>query len=130
MGNFGLSLPYVLACSAWTLAQLGESSEALSRARESKKLAEPLAARGAVVISSLTYFALGRACLALGRLDEAQHQANRARELFPGHEGYAPYVLYLLGDIATHPTASTPRAARTTTARRWRLPSRAVCARS
>ena len=103
MGNIRLELPYVVAHSAWALAQLGESSEALSRAREGEKLAEPLVARGVVMPSSWTYHALGRACLALGRLDEAQRLGKRASELASGHNGVAAYVVHLLGDIATHP---------------------------
>ena len=50
-----------------------------------------------------TYSALGRACLLLGRLDEAQRLCARAAESAPGRPGFAAHALHLLGDIATHP---------------------------
>jgi tetratricopeptide (TPR) repeat protein len=45
---------------------------------------------------------LGRACLLLGRLDEARHFGDRAVELLPSQPGAAAHALHLLGDIATH----------------------------
>ena len=49
------------------------------------------------------YHALGRACLLLGRLEEARRLADRAVESSPGHLGFATHARHLLGDIATHP---------------------------
>jgi len=49
------------------------------------------------------YHSLGRACLLLGRLDEARRLAGRAIEFSPCHPGFAAHALHLLGDIATHP---------------------------
>jgi tetratricopeptide (TPR) repeat protein len=46
---------------------------------------------------------LGRACLLLGRLDEARNLGDRAIESSRSHHGPAAHGLHLLGDIATHP---------------------------
>jgi tetratricopeptide (TPR) repeat protein len=98
-----LQLPYALASSAWVLAQLGEESEALNRLRECEPLLERHAARGIVGIRAWAYHSLGRACLLLGRLDEARSLGERAIESSSCHPGFAAHALHLLGDIATHP---------------------------
>ena len=46
---------------------------------------------------------MGRACLLLGRLDEARHLGDRAVESSQRQPGFAAHALRLLGDIATHP---------------------------
>jgi tetratricopeptide (TPR) repeat protein len=46
---------------------------------------------------------LGRACLLLGRLDEARSLGDRAVESSPRQFGFAAHALHLLGDIASHP---------------------------
>ena len=46
---------------------------------------------------------MGRTCLLLGRIDEAQGLGARAVESSPCHPGFAAHALHLLGDIATHP---------------------------
>jgi class 3 adenylate cyclase/tetratricopeptide (TPR) repeat protein len=102
-GNVVILLPWTVASSAWALAQLGETSEALNRLREGEQLLEGLAARGILGHSLLAYCSLGRACLLLGRLDEAHRLAGRACESSPRHPGFAAHALHLLGDIATHP---------------------------
>ena len=102
-GNVVLSLPHSVAFSAWVLAQLGESSEALTRLREAEELLKRRAARGIVDQHGGDYHALGRAALLLGRLDEAQRLSDRAVEYSPSQPGYAAHALHLLGDIATHP---------------------------
>jgi class 3 adenylate cyclase/tetratricopeptide (TPR) repeat protein len=102
-GNVVLLLPRAVAFSAWVLAQLGETSEALSRLREAEQLLERQAARGIVWYLGWNYHALGRACLLLGRLDEARLLGDRAIESSPGQHGFAAHALHLLGDIATHP---------------------------
>ena len=102
-GNVVLLLPAAVASSAWVLAQLGEASEALNRLREGEQLLERQAARGIVGYRGWAYHALGRACLLLGRLDEARRLGDRAVESSPGHPGFAAHALHLLGDIATHP---------------------------
>jgi class 3 adenylate cyclase/tetratricopeptide (TPR) repeat protein len=102
-GNVVLSLHHSVAFSAWVLAQLGESSEALTWLREGEELLERRAAQGIVDQHSWDYHALGRAALLLGRLDEAQRLGDRAVEYSPSQPGFAAHALHLLGDIATHP---------------------------
>jgi tetratricopeptide (TPR) repeat protein len=102
-GNVVLLLPWAVPPSAWVLAQLGETSEALNRLREGEELLEHQAARGIVAGRAWAYHSLGRACLLLGRLDEARRLGDRAIELSPRHHGFAAHALHLLGDIATHP---------------------------
>jgi tetratricopeptide (TPR) repeat protein len=102
-GNIVLHLSTAVASSAWVLAQLGEASEALNRIREGEQLLERQAASGMVSHLPWAYGSLGRACLLLGRLDEAQRLGDRALEFSPRLPGFAAHVLHLLGDIATHP---------------------------
>ena len=102
-GNVVLLLPSAVASSAWVLAQLGEASEALNRLREGEQLLERQAARGIVGHLGWAYHSLGRACLLLGRLDEARRLGDRAVESSPSQPGFAAHALHLLGDIATHP---------------------------
>src|SRR5438046_2941396 len=102
-GNVVLGLPTAVASSAWALAQLDEANEALDRLREGEQLVERLAARGIVHFRSWDSQQLDRACLLLGRLDEAQRLGDRALESSPRQPGFAAHALRLLGDIATHP---------------------------
>jgi class 3 adenylate cyclase/tetratricopeptide (TPR) repeat protein len=102
-GNVVFLLHVAVASSAWVLAQLGEASEALNRLREGDQLLERIAARGRVGHRGWDYLSLGRACLLLGRLDEARRLADRAVESLPFQRGFAAHALHLLGDIATHP---------------------------
>ena len=64
-GNVAVQLPTAVACSAWALAQLGETSEALERIREGEPLLERQAAQGVVFQRGWDYVSLGRACLLL-----------------------------------------------------------------
>ncbi len=102
-GNLVLQLPGALASSARVLAQLDERSEALDRLHEGEQLLECQAARGYTGNFGFCYHALGRACLLLGRLDNARSLGNRAVESSPSQLGFAAHALHLLGDIATHP---------------------------
>jgi class 3 adenylate cyclase/tetratricopeptide (TPR) repeat protein len=102
-GNVVLLLPVAVASSAWALAQLGEASEALNRLREGEPLLERQAAMGLFGYRGWAYHALGRACLRLGRLDDARRLGDRAVESSPGQHGFAAHARHLLGDIATHP---------------------------
>jgi tetratricopeptide (TPR) repeat protein len=83
------------------LAQIGETSEAVNRLREGGLLAERHSARG--IVGLREYHALGRMCLVLGRLSEAQQMVERAVEHPHLSLGWWAYALHLLGDIATHP---------------------------
>ncbi|SRR6266849_547324 len=49
------------------------------------------------------YLNLGRACLLLGRLDEAQRLGHCVVESFVSEPGLTPAALHMLGDIASHP---------------------------
>jgi tetratricopeptide (TPR) repeat protein len=85
------------------LAQLGEASEAKNRLREDEQLVDRLVARGSGARPSLAYHSLGRACLLLGRLNEARRLGERVFESLPGQLGFAAHALHLLGDVAIHP---------------------------
>ena len=102
-GNVVLMLPNAVASSSWVLAQVGEAREALNRLREGEQLVERSAARGIVGALAWAYHSLSRASLLLGRLDEARRLGDRAIESSSSQLGHAAHVLYLLGDIATHP---------------------------
>ncbi|MBI2155243.1 MAG: AAA family ATPase, partial [Candidatus Rokubacteria bacterium] len=102
-GNVVLLLPLAVTSSAWVLAQEGEVSEALNRLQEGEQLLERQAARGIVGRLGWAYYSLGRACLLLGRLDEARCLGDRAVEFSPRQPGFAAHALHLLGDITTHP---------------------------
>jgi tetratricopeptide (TPR) repeat protein len=105
-GNIALLLPHAVACSAWVLAQLGEASEALNRLSESERLLKCQQAAGIVGYRGWVYHAMGRACLLLGRLDEAHDLADRVVETSRQHPGFAAHAQQLLGDIATQPDRS------------------------
>jgi tetratricopeptide (TPR) repeat protein len=102
-GNVVVLLPTAVASSAWVLAQLGEATEALNRVREGEQLFERQAASGTVALRGWAYHSLGRACLLLGRLDEARRLGDRAVEFSPRQPGFEAHALHLLGDIATDP---------------------------
>jgi tetratricopeptide (TPR) repeat protein len=102
-GNVVFQLPLAVASSAWVLAQLGEASEALNRIREGEQLVAGQATREIVGHPARAYHALGRACLLLGRLDEARRLGDCAVKILAGHHGFNAHAQHLLGDIATHP---------------------------
>lgn len=107
-GNIVLHIPWAVASSAWVLAQVGEASEALNRLQEGEQLVERQETTGIVSWRGWAYHSLGRACLRLGRLDEAANLADRAVESSARHPGVAAHALHLLGDIATHPDRFDP----------------------
>jgi class 3 adenylate cyclase/tetratricopeptide (TPR) repeat protein len=96
-------LPHAVTASAWVLAQVGETSKALTRLREGEHLLERKAAGGSVGTSGGEYCLLGRASLLLGLPDEAQRLGECAVSSSPRQPGYAAHALHLLADIATHP---------------------------
>jgi class 3 adenylate cyclase/DNA-binding SARP family transcriptional activator len=101
-GNSFLHLPWGIASSAWPLAQLGEASEALNRIREGEPLLERQATIGLLASIAWFYYSLGRACLLLGRRDDARRLGDRALEFCSSTPGFAAHALYLLGDVAAH----------------------------
>ena len=102
-GNTVLHLSNAVTASVWVLAQLGETSEALSRLREGEQILEDLNARGTLGTRGWNYYSLGRACVLLGRLDEARRLGERAVESSRGYQGFTAHALHLLADISTHP---------------------------
>jgi ATP/maltotriose-dependent transcriptional regulator MalT len=101
-GNVAIHLPWAVASAAWAMAQAGEVDEALSRVREVEQLLERHAARGIVGHRGWAYHAVSRACLLLGRLDEARRLGHYSVESSQRQPGFAAHALCLLGDIATH----------------------------
>src|SRR5262249_15126754 len=89
-------LPWAVACSAWSLAQIGEPSEASIRIREAQELLERQAARGIVCHHGWAYHSVGRACLLLGRLEEARRLASHAVEACQRQPGFTAHALRLL----------------------------------
>jgi class 3 adenylate cyclase/tetratricopeptide (TPR) repeat protein len=102
-GNVAMHLPWAVAASAWVLAQVGEASEALNQVVEGEQLLEQQEARGIFGHRGWAYGAVSRACLLLGRVDEARRLANRAVESCRRQPGFTALALRLLGDVATHP---------------------------
>jgi class 3 adenylate cyclase/tetratricopeptide (TPR) repeat protein len=96
-------LPWAIASSAWTLAQIGEADEALIRVRESEQLLEQQLARGIGGHRSWSYHAVSRACLLLQHVDQARRFAQRSLESARRQPGFKAHALRLLGDVAAHP---------------------------
>jgi class 3 adenylate cyclase/DNA-binding SARP family transcriptional activator len=102
-GKFSFHLSWGVAASAWPMAQLGDANEALNRILEAEALLERLAAGRIRASLAWFYCSLGRACLLLGRLDEAGRFGDRALEFCSSQPGFEAHTLHLLGDVATHP---------------------------
>jgi class 3 adenylate cyclase/tetratricopeptide (TPR) repeat protein len=102
-GAVARMLPYSVASSAWALATLGDLGMGLDRLREGEQLLERLGEKGIVGNCGWEYQSLGRACLVLGQLDDAQRLGRRTIASSPSHPGYRAHALHLLGDIGTHP---------------------------
>jgi class 3 adenylate cyclase/tetratricopeptide (TPR) repeat protein len=102
-GNVAILLRATIATSAWVLAQLGDTNEALNRLQEGNQILKHFAASGHAAYSGWGYQSMGRACLLLGRLEEAGSLGARAVESDPSYTGFAAHALHLLGDVATHP---------------------------
>ena len=124
-----LELPLTIACSAWVLAQLGETTAALSQLRESEEVLDAQVAPSVLLNALFAYNALTRAYLLLGRLHEAQRVGKRAVELSSTHRGLAAHALQLLGDIAAHPDHFDVEHGEAHYRRRSRSPRSSACAR-
>lgn len=98
-GNILSFLSTALAASAWILAESGEHDEALHRIEESRQLLDRQAAKGIGNLGG-SYGSLGRACLALGRIDRARAYGKRALELSQSMPGVAAHAQQLLGDVS------------------------------
>jgi tetratricopeptide (TPR) repeat protein len=108
-GNLGLQRPTAIASAAWVLAQFGEVTEALKSLEEGEQSIQRQAASGVVVNQGYAYHCLGRACLLLGRMDDARCLADRAVESSMSQPGFAAHALHLLGDIASHSGSFDPQ---------------------
>ena len=62
----------------------------------------------APIIAAGPYYSRGRACLLLGRLDEALSIGRLCDRSLPAASGYSAHATHLLGDIATHPDRFAP----------------------
>jgi len=100
-GNVALHLPWAVAASAWALAQIGETDQALERVHEAEELLERQAAHGIVSHRGWAYHAVGRACLVLGYRERARHLAERAVGTSQHQPGFTAHALHLLGDLAS-----------------------------
>ena len=93
-------LPWADAIAAWTLAEIGEFAHSSDRVREAEQLLERQAARGVVGHRAWSYHAVGRACLRLDQLQDAQRLAGRSLEFSERHPAIAAHALHLLGEVA------------------------------
>jgi class 3 adenylate cyclase/tetratricopeptide (TPR) repeat protein len=100
-GSVTLQLPWAVAFSAWALSQSDETGEALTQLGEAEQLLERHATKG--LVAYWGWEALGRACLVLGRLQEARRLGERAVETSKSQPGFTARALHLLGDVANHP---------------------------
>jgi class 3 adenylate cyclase/tetratricopeptide (TPR) repeat protein len=101
--DISVLLPWAVTSSAWALAQMGEASEALRRVQEGEQLLERQTASGIVGHRSWDYYALSRACLQLGRLDDARRLGCRSLESSQRQPGFRAHACHLLGDLAARP---------------------------
>jgi len=96
-------LSRLISSSAWILARLGETKDAVNRLREGDELLELATTTGIIANAGWDYHALGQACLLLDRLDDARRYGELALKYSPAHPGFAAHAVHLLGDIETHP---------------------------
>lgn len=106
-GNIAGELPSALAQSARALAHLGDAKGATERLDECEALlgertghASAAGARRSQPDGWTTY-ALSRACLTLGRVDDARRLGRDLGDAPSGRTDFVPYALHLLGDIAS-----------------------------
>lgn len=101
-------LPWAVTSLAWALAQIGETSQALVRAREGEEHLRRQAAKGIFIHRDWGYYAIARAYLLLGHLDEARRLADSSIESSQHQPGCAAYAQCLLGDLALQPDHFDP----------------------
>ena len=105
-GNVANHLGRMLATSSWILAELGEVSLASERVREGEDVIERLFAQGLVGHLAWSFPLLGRACLRLGRLDDARRLAERMLSSAGNYRGFAAQTWHLLGDVTAQADAT------------------------
>jgi tetratricopeptide (TPR) repeat protein len=101
--DVAILLPWAVTSLAWTLAQIGDASEALSRLREGEEHLKRQEAEGIFVHRGWSYHAVARGCLLLGRLDEARRLADRSIESSQRQPNFVAHARCILGDLAIHP---------------------------
>jgi tetratricopeptide (TPR) repeat protein len=102
-GNVGVLYPSLAACLTWVLAQLGEETEALRLLQEGEQLLQQHYETGYVGLLGWLFLRLGRAALALGRMDDAHRLGRQALEASRSQPGFAAHAHLLLGEVAIHP---------------------------
>jgi tetratricopeptide (TPR) repeat protein len=102
-GNVGVLYPSLAACLTWVLAQLGEETEALRLLQEGEQLLRQHYETGYVGLLGWLFLRLGRAALALGRMDDAHRLGRQALEASRSQPGFAAHAHLLLGEVAIHP---------------------------
>jgi len=101
-------ISFALAFSAFVLARLGRADEAMSRLGEAEKVVEQQVRRGNLIHVPAVCQLLGRACVVLGRIENAQRVAQQAMEGCARRPETLPQVLLVLADIAGHPDRLDP----------------------
>jgi tetratricopeptide (TPR) repeat protein len=104
-------LPWAVTSLAWALAQIGETSQALSRVREGEEHLKRQEAKGIFIHRDWGYHAVAHACLLLGQPDEARRLADRSLESAQRQPGFAGYAQCLLGDLASQTDNFDPESA-------------------
>jgi tetratricopeptide (TPR) repeat protein len=94
-------VPWAVTSLAWALAQLGEPAQALNRVREGEEHLNRQETKGIYIHRDWGYHAVARACLVLGRLDEARRLADRSLESAQRQPGFSGYAQCLLADLAS-----------------------------
>jgi class 3 adenylate cyclase/tetratricopeptide (TPR) repeat protein len=90
---------------AFVLAQLGETAEAFALVREGEELLERAVAKGLLFDLVVGFRNLSYACLLLGQVADAKRFADRAVEFSSVRPEYYPWVLQVLGNLASHPAS-------------------------
>jgi class 3 adenylate cyclase/tetratricopeptide (TPR) repeat protein len=101
--DVAILLPWAVASLAWAHAQIGDASGAIRRLREGQQHLQLQEDKGIFIHRGWSYHAMSRACLLLGRLDEARHLANRSIDSSRDQPGFVAHARHLLGDLASHP---------------------------
>jgi tetratricopeptide (TPR) repeat protein len=99
---------FALGFSALVLAWLGRADEAMTRLLEAEQVIEQQIMRGNLIHAPSVSQLLGRACVVLGPIENAQRLAKQAMEGSARRPETTPQTLLLLADIARHPDCFDP----------------------
>jgi hypothetical protein len=95
-------LPWAVTSLAWALAQIGDTNQVLRRVQEGEEHLKRQDAKGIFIHRDWGYHAVARACLLLGRLDQARRLADHSLESSQRQPGFAAHAHCMLGDLAIH----------------------------